>query len=291
MGKQFEQQKVNETVNDLPTLHEEDENTKSHHLSDCKELDETDHQSKENKNNKKDGVILKREQNKEFSNLTQISPIPKETIPDLNINALERTASKRQRIEEDTFDNISIDSTSISLSTKKPKLMRTASLTKTLRKSLSFGVMKTPINNIFKSRRNSVDQDISASASMISMESTFNETITKPIKEKFRRMRDKASRMMKRDHLDHTPKGLSKDRSFHFGTETASESKSSYFMNMSLSSHHIMKTPEKVQSMAEPKTPRFLAEFQMQKEKNFPYDMSEKNTVINLLLISFKQQN
>ncbi|XP_070509513.1 protein ECT2 [Chironomus tepperi] len=270
VGKQLNQQTINETINDLPTLHEEDENTKSHHLSDCKELDETEFQI-----NKKDGVILKKEQNKEFSNLTQISPIPKESIRE---NA-ERTASKRQRIEEDTFDNISIDSTSISLSTKKPKLMRTASLTKNLRKSLSFGIMKTPINNMFgKSRRNSVDQDISASASMISMESTFNETITKPIKDKFRRMRDKASRMMKRDH--DTPKSLKKDRSFHFGTDTANESKSSYFMNNSVSGH-IMKTPEKGQMLAEPKTPRFLSDFQIPKDKNFAYDMTEKNTVVD----------
>jgi len=274
VGKQLNQQQINETVNDLPTLHEEDENTKSQHLSDCKELDETDFQGKE----KKDGVILKREQNKEFSNLTQISPIPKESIQE----NVERTASKRQRIEEDHFDNISIDSSFISLSTKKPKLMRTASLTKNLRKSLSFGIMKTPINNIFgKSRRNSVDQDISASASMISMESTFNETFTKPIKDKFRRMRDKASRMMKRDQ--DTPKSLKKDRSFHFGTETANESKSSYFMNMSMSGH-ILKTPEKGQMSAEPKTPRFLSDFQITKDKNFAYDMSEKNTVIAIII-------
>lgn len=279
IGKQLNQQQINETVNDLPTLHEEDENTKSHHLSDCKELDETDFQGKEISNNKKDGVILKKEQNKEFSNLTQISPIPKETTIQENV---ERTASKRQRSEEDAFDNISIDSTSISLSTKKPKLMRTASLTKNLRKSLSFGIMKTPINNMFgKSRRNSVDQDISASASMISMESTFNETITKPIKDKFRRMRDKASRMMKRDH--DTPKSLKKDRSFHFGTDTANESKSSYFMNMSVSGH-IMKTPEKGQMSAEPKTPRFLSDFQIPKDKNFAYDMPEKNTVISIII-------
>lgn len=261
----------------MPTLHEEDENTKSHHLSDCKELDETDFLAKENR--KKDGAILNRDQNKDFSNLTQISPIPKETIQDMN---LERTAAKRQRIEEDNFDNISIDSSTISLSTKKPKLMRTASLTKNLRKSLSFGIMKTPINNIFKSRRHSVDQDVSASASMISMESTFNDTITKPFKEKFRRMRDKASRMMKRDH-DTPSKSFINDRSFHFaGTETANESKNAYFPNMSLSSH-VFKTPEKGQ-MIEPKTPRFHSDFQLPKEKNFSVDMQEKNPVIYLFL-------
>lgn len=267
------------TMNDLPTLIEEDEHTKSHHLSDCKELDETDKRN--------DGVILKKEENNEFSALPQLSPILKDTTIK---ETFERTTTKRLRVEEDMMDNVSFDSTSISLSSKKPKLMRTASLTKNLRKSLSFGIMKTPINNMFRSRRNSVDHDISASASMISMESTFNETITKPLKEKFRRIRDKASKMMKRDH--DTPKASRKDRSFHFGTENLNESKSSYFMNMSLSGN-ILKTPEKGQ-MSEPKTPRFFSEFQIpksadlqsikqkqfDKEKNFMLDTTDKNMVI-----------
>jgi hypothetical protein len=273
----------NETINDLPTLMEEDENTKSHHLSDCKELDETGSQLKEAK--RKDGAILKKEQNEEFTSLPQLSPIFKDPPRD----EMSRTGGKRHRIEEDTMDNMSIDSTSISLSIKKPKLMRTASLTKNLRKSLSFGIMKTPINNIFRSRRNSVDQDISASASMISMESTFNDTITKPIKDKFRRIRDKASKMMKKDF--DTPKASRKDRSFHFGTENLNESKSSYFMNMSLSGN-LLKTPEKGAmlnaTVSEPKTPRFLADFQIpkstdqfakQKEKSFAYDIPD-NMVI-----------
>jgi hypothetical protein len=278
--KPFDQTKINETMNDLPTLVEEDENTKSHHLSDCKELDETSAQSKEV--NRNDGAILNKEQNDEFTSLPQLSPILKDPPKE----ECSRTANKRHRIEEDTIDNMSFDSTSISLSIKKPKLMRTASLTKNLRKSLSFGIMKTPINNMFRSRRNSVDHDISASASMISMESTFNETITKPLKDKFRRIRDKAAKMMKKDF--DTPKASRKDRSFHFGTENLNESKSSYFMNMSLSGN-LLKTPEKGQMSSEPKTPRFLSEFQIpkstdhfikQKEKNFAYDMPDKTMVI-----------
>lgn len=265
--QEFDQPKINETMNDLPTLMEEDENTKSHHLSDCKELDET---------KGKDGAVLNKEQNDEFTSLPQLSPILKDPPKE----ECSRTATKRHRIEEDTIDNMSFDSTSISLSIKKPKLMRTASLTKNLRKSLSFGIMKTPINNMFRSRRNSVDHDVSASASMISMESTFNDTITKPLKDKFRRIRDKASKMMKSDFG--TPKASRKDRSFHFGTENLNESKSSYFMNMSLSGN-LLKTPEKGQLPADPlKTPRFLSEFQIPKSTDQfkQKDIPDKTTVI-----------
>jgi hypothetical protein len=232
------QQMGNETMNDLPTLVEEDENTKSSHLSDCKELDETDCQKMATR---KDGIIIKNEENQEFSN--QISPI-------LKTNKNERMSTKR-RIEEDTIDNISINSSTISLSYKKPKLMRTGSITKGLRKSLSFGMIKTPINNIFKSRRNSVDPDISASASMISIDSTFNETISRPIKEKFRRIKEKVSKMTKKDHFD-TPKAF-REKSFAMQSDNLNES------------NYAIKTPEKnyAAQVVEPKTPKFLSDFQL----------------------------
>lgn len=238
-----DQQKVNET--DLPTLVEEDENTKSSHLSDCKELEET----------RNDGVILK---NGDEEN--QISPIPKISSIAREI----RTATKRRIAEEDMMDNISIDSTSISLSTKKPKLMRTGSLTKNLRKSLNFGIMKTP--TLFRSRRNSTDHDISASASMISMESTFNETFTKPLKEKFRSLKNKVARLSGKNKDYDTPKGR-RERSFIMPSENGNDSR----MNSTLPAN-ILKTPEKGQfacsstSFMEPKTPKFFqSEFQMPK--------------------------
>lgn len=238
--QEFDQQKAaNET--DLPTLVEEDENTKSHHLSDCKELEET----------KNDGVILKNDDDE-----NQISPIPKISSIAREI----RTATKRRIADEDTIDNTSIDSTSISLSLKKPKLMRTGSLTKNLRKSLSFGIMKTP--TLFRSRRNSTDHDISASASMISMESTFNETFTKPIKEKFRRIKEKVAKISGKNKDYDTPKGRG-ERSFMMAIDNANDSR----MNSTLPAN-MMKTPEKGQ-FAEPKTPKFFPmDFQMQMPKS-----------------------
>jgi hypothetical protein len=244
--QEFEQQKAaNET--DLPTLVEEDENTKSHHLSDCKELEET----------KNDGVILKNDDDE-----NQISPIPKIS----SIARELRTATKRRIADEDNMD-VSIDSVSISLSTKKPKLMRTGSLTKNLRKSLSFGIMKTP--TLFRSRRNSTDHDVSASASMISMESTFNETITKPIKEKFRRIKDKVAKMSGRNKDYDTPKRKG-ERSFIMPTDNANDSR----MNSTLPAS-TFKTPEKGQfacisaSFIEPKTPKFFPnDFQVTKSNS-----------------------
>lgn len=238
--QEFEQQKAaNET--DLPTLVEEDENTKSHHLSDCKELEET----------RNDGVILKNHDDE-----NQISPIPMRDF---------RTASKR-RIGEEDIDNISIDSTSIILSVKKPKLMRTGSLTKNLRKSLSFGIMKTP--TLFRSRRYSTDHDVSASASMISMESTFNETFTKPIKEKFRRIKEKVAKISGKSKDYDTPKGK-RERSFIMPSDNANDSR----MNSTLPAN-MLKTPEKGQfvnastSFVEPKTPKYSLDFQMPKSSN-----------------------
>lgn len=238
-----EQQKVNET--DLPTLMEEDENTKSTHMSDCKELEET----------KNDGVILK---NGDEEN--QISPIPKISSIAREI----RTATKRRIADEDTLDNVSIDSTTVSLSTKKPKLMRTGSLTKNLRKSLNFGIMKTP--TLFRSRRNSTDHDVSASASMISMESTFNETFTKPIKEKFRSIKNKVAKLSGKNKDYDTPKGR-RERSFIIPSDNGNDSR----MNSTLPAN-MLKTPEKGQfacsstSFMEPKTPKlFQSEFQMPK--------------------------
>lgn len=270
--QEFDQQKVaNET--DLPTLVEEDENTKSHHLSDCKELEET----------KNDGIILKNDDDE-----NQISPIPKISTIIREI----RTAPKRRIIDEDTMDNVSIDSTSVSLSLKKPKLMRTGSLTKNLRKSLSFGI-KTP--TLFRSRRNSTDHDVSASASMISMESTFNETFTKPIKEKFRRMKEKVAKISGKNKDYDTPKKGRGERSFIIPSENANDSR----MNSTLPAS-MLKTPEKGQfactSFLEPKTPKFFPslEFQIPKSSGKQHfatneqfsnnnDADNNNMVIHLL--------
>lgn len=268
-----EQQKNNET--DLPTLVEEDENTKSSHLSDCKELEDT----------KNDGVIIK---NGDEENENQISPIPKICTIAREI----RTATKRRIADEDTIDNVSIDSTTVSLSSKKPKLMRTGSLTKNLRKSLNFGIMKTP--TLFRSRRNSTDHDVSASASMISMESTFNETFTKPIKDKFRSLKHKVAKMTGNKNKDYdTPKGR-RERSFIMPSENGNDSR----MNSTLPAC-MLKTPEKGQfacsstSFLEPKTPKFFqSDFQMPKSTskqftaaNYDYNDPEKacggNNMVN----------
>lgn len=100
---------------------------------------------------------------------------------------------------------ISVDSLAPSFaSAKKPKLVRTGSFTQTLRRSMSFVAMKTPVANMFRTRRNSVDPN-SSYTSITSIESTFNESIKKPIQEKLKDMREKLTRSCKKDSTK-TPK-------------------------------------------------------------------------------------
>lgn len=161
-----------------------------------------------------DGIVLTRNEDNEFLEPSNLSPI-------LQNNPMPATADGLQNIQEeeedgdhtniidstidafmskrkrDSFDNISMISTDslapVFSSAKKPKLTRTGSITRTLRRSMSFVAMKNPISNMIRSRRNSVDPNASIN-SVTSIESTFNESIKKPVKEKLRNFK---ARIMK----------------------------------------------------------------------------------------------
>lgn len=99
--------------------------------------------------------------------------------------------AKRKR---DSFDNISIISTDsfapVFNSAKKPKLIRSASITRSLRRSMSFVALKNPITNMIRVRRSSIDPNASIN-SITSMESTFSESIKRPVKEKLLNFKDR----------------------------------------------------------------------------------------------------
>ncbi|XP_065079115.1 protein ECT2 isoform X2 [Ochlerotatus camptorhynchus] len=175
---------------------------------------------------KMDGVVLISGEENEFLNPNNISPILKvnraideslkkiveededdeDDVDDYII--ANKDALKRKR-QEDSFDDISIISTDsfatsvVYGSAKKPKLLRTGSITRGLRRSMSFAAIKTPIASMLRSRRNSVDPNSSIS-SMASIETTFNESIKKPVKEKLRSIRDKITKSSKKE----TPKSI-----------------------------------------------------------------------------------
>lgn len=177
----------------------------------------------------KDGVVLTSGGENAFLDPNNISPILK--VNKANEESLRRIieedddeddvddyiitnkeALKRRR-QEDSFDDISIISTdSIASgvaygSAKKPKLIRTGSITRGLRRSMSFAAIKTPITTMLRSRRNSVDPNASIS-SIASLEMTFNESIKKPVKEKLRSIRDKISKSNKKE----TPKSIKNNK-------------------------------------------------------------------------------
>uniref|UniRef100_A0A182IVI0 Protein ECT2 n=1 Tax=Anopheles atroparvus TaxID=41427 RepID=A0A182IVI0_ANOAO len=190
---------------------------------------------------KHDGVVLTLGEANEFLNPNNISPILKSGGPehvgdcgtimvDESFRRIDeakedededddmddyviatREAYKRKR-PEDSFDDPSLLSVDISIasnvaygagSAKKPKLTRTGSITRGIRRSMSFAAIKTPIKSMLRSRRNSVDPNASAT-SITLLESTFNESIKKPVKEKLRSIRDKITKTSKKD----TPKSI-----------------------------------------------------------------------------------
>lgn len=172
-----------------------------------------------------DGVVLTRNEENGFLNpndlspiLSQkleclnnqtteiISPINEEDEEDVNVEMSELKELKRKR---DSFEDVSLMSTdSIALgsvsSAKKPKLIRTGSITRSLKRSMSFVGIRTPIASMLRPRRNSVDPNASIN-SMVSIDSTLNESTKKPVREKLREMRDRITRSSKRE-INITPK-------------------------------------------------------------------------------------
>ncbi|XP_022219575.2 protein ECT2 isoform X2 [Drosophila obscura] len=129
---------------------------------------------------------------------------------------------KRKRDSIDNISLMSVDSCALPGSTKKPKLTRTGSISRTLRRSVSF--VAEPLKNVLRPRRSSIaaadastilgseaaDDSYCSLASSISL--TLNESIRKPVKEKFRNICSRITRSNSRrgdkdrDHdLEGTP--------------------------------------------------------------------------------------
>lgn len=179
------------------------------------EEDESSSRSNNRLESSKDGAILKNEET-DFDHANNISPILKAAeVSILDVSTLTtREAAKRKRYEVDeSVDNISM----MSESSKKMKLSRAGSITRTLKRRMSFSI--TPLSNMLRSRRNSVDQGDLSSSSTATFNSTFNESIKEPIKEKYRMIKEKvykittpkSSRKSKYSSKDKTPEKFPQD--------------------------------------------------------------------------------
>lgn len=148
-------------------------------------ITETPKKAFKHNNLHKDGIILPGNEENHFLEPANLSPILHniEEEEEESHDSNEKEISKRKR---DSFDNISIISTDAFpqqfISAKKPKLIRTSSITRSLRRSMSFAALKNPITNMIRVRRNSVDPNASIN-SVTSMESTFSEA-KRPVKDK-----------------------------------------------------------------------------------------------------------
>lgn len=161
-----------------------------------------------------DGIAL------DFESTTQnISPILKAIDEcDLETDDLPPSENDLKRKRE-SFDNVSlmsVDSFALPASTKKPKLIRTGSISRTLRRSVSF--VAEPLMKTLRPRRSSVadassfigseaaDNSICSLASSINL--TLNDSIRKPVKEKLRSFCGRITRSSSRRHdrgVDGTP--------------------------------------------------------------------------------------
>lgn len=174
-----------------------------------------------------DGIVLPGNEENQFLEQTNLSPIlhnieeEEEGNESKNDDQIDKELVKRKR---DSFDNISIISTgtfAASRSAKKSKLSRSGSITRSLRRSMSFVALKNPISNMIRVRRNSIDPNASIS-SITSMESTFSESIKKPVKEKLQSLRNRitSGNRLKRE-LALTPKTSKKFINQSFQSHTA----------------------------------------------------------------------
>lgn len=120
---------------------------------------------------------------------------------------------KRKRESFDSVSLMSVESFALPTSTKKPKLLRTGSITRSIKRSMSFVAVRTPIAKMLRPRRSSVALDSAPNddntednndnaddsiCSIASVETTFNESIRKPVKEKFRSLRNRITRSSSR---------------------------------------------------------------------------------------------
>ncbi|XP_046807865.1 protein ECT2 isoform X1 [Lucilia cuprina] len=194
---------------------------------------------------KLDGKILNNESTNDFQQNTNISPIyggptvnclNNESKPEeMNMNKIDNCAPlemeadddldneadledaqsdlKRKRESFDSVSLMSVESFVLPTSTKKPKLLRTGSITRSIKRSMSFVAVRTPIAKMLRPRRSSVALDSAPNddhtddnnenaddsiCSIASVETTFNESIRKPVKEKFRSLRNRITRSSSR---------------------------------------------------------------------------------------------
>lgn len=164
---------------------------------------------KENK--EVDGAVLTNNEDNNFEAANKLSPILKERhmisneiymeeeyeelFPNESLFDDEKGSAKRKRPNDESFD-ISMKSTESFATSKKPKLIRTGSITKNLRRSISFAAMKTPINTIFRLGRNINEKNYSFT-SQNSNESPFNDSF-RAVKSKMRHIKNKISKLNKK---------------------------------------------------------------------------------------------
>lgn len=234
--------------NELPIVMEEDETSKSERT----QLE----MSKDSK--KSDGIVLCKEEDA-FSIAQNISPILKMVPGELkeeeeydafpNESVYEdgfRDGLKRKRTQDDTLNMTDISMMSMD-STKKPKLSRAGSITKNLKRRMSFGIVQ-PINNLF--RKTNADPN---SSTYSNLETTFNESIKEPIKEKYRQIKDKVNKFSKKDMS--TPK--STKAKMRMASANLTKMKDVCTIKSNIGSD-IIKTPEKGTHEIEFKTPKAL---------------------------------
>lgn len=144
-----------------------------------------------------DGIVLPGNEENQFLEPNNLSPILHNIEEEEEEGNDEQTDKELVKRKRDSFDNISIISTDTFAaqfsSAKKPKLIRTGSITRSLRRSMSFVALKNPISNMIRVRRNSIDPNASIS-SITSMESTFSESIKKPVKDKLLSLRNRITK-------------------------------------------------------------------------------------------------
>lgn len=175
-----------------------------------------------------DGIVLTRSEEDDFTrDANNISPIMRLLHPKNNASLatsinndglhnieeegsggeLDTTQNKRKRDSYDNASLLSTDSMAVPSSTlnsaKKLKLIRTGSITRSIRRSMSFVALKNPISTVLRSRRNSSVDPNASIGSITSIESAFNDSIKNPVKEKMRAFRN---RIMKSNKRDITPK-------------------------------------------------------------------------------------
>ncbi|KAH8402863.1 hypothetical protein KR222_008098, partial [Zaprionus bogoriensis] len=155
----------------------------------------------------------------ETPSAARLSPILKasskllaiETINECEMEADDLMPENDLKRKRDSFDSVSlmsVDSFALPASTKKPKLIRTGSITRTLKRSMSFVADRTPIIKTLRTRRSSIavadastflgSEADDSMCSLASINNTLNESIRKPVKEKLRNICDRITRSSSR---------------------------------------------------------------------------------------------